>query len=760
MSHYTRSITFTIPGTGKSPSVRVAATEVDGTLVFTTDVVSSSQQTADLRGLFFNLNNDSKLAGLTFTGTQVSGFDTVDVIDLGNGANMQGAAAPFDVGVRFGTSGIGKDNIQTTSFTLSNTAGDLTLDDIAHVQFGARTTSVGGKLVVTAPAAPAAHDDTYTIFEDGQSGLASPSHNPVGTLFQVLSNDTDADGNVLTITNVHNPLHGTASIVDGADADSLVGDAILYTPTADYSGADNFEYLISDNHGGTDFAKVDVSITAVADKPTLSYEILAGAAVNQIIVRVTADQTDADSSEFIDRIELSGIPAGVTVNSNGINPAGEPDQIVQDFLLTLPTNTDTNFDLGITAVAKETSNGDEESATKTVPIVVETNAISENKTFQALNQSIWTTGDEFVFNDNRFLGIDISDSGGNGGLISTDWAYDVKAGFQSDLHFEGGDIDAQIPWQFDFGTIYNKTTDVLVIDTNAALLGGGSFQTDGPSLDYMLNFIFNYAFHANVGLYINLEPLGTVDESLFTIDAADNTSSNIIDYHSDTSLPINFTLPPPLGSISVELAWPNLEVSGTETPSTGIYQGNGSSNNALNLNLDIDQALADIFFAGANPFDLSVNLGVAGGTFELLDADVAAGLNFLQDFLLDAGTIAATLHWENGSTSSFNFGDELNFANASNIDAGGDGDGLVEFTVGLDLVGSTLANDTNLGFNVGWNLDLFKGTWWYDILVASDNGSWGPLVDLGQNQIPVAELDVFSDVVAIGFAEQSLNLFA
>jgi hypothetical protein len=400
-----------------------------------------------------------------------------------------------------------------------------------------------------------------------------------------------------------------------------------------------------------------------------------------------------------------------------------------------------------------------------VPIVIETNQISENRTFQAIDQSIWTSGDEFVFNDNRFLGIDISDSGDNGGLISTDWAYAVKAGFQSDLHFEGGDIDADIPWQFDFNTIYNKTTDVLVIDTNAMLLGGGFFQTDGPSLDYLLDFIFNYSLYANVDIHVSLpDPFPNINEDLFTINTANNYTANIIDYHSDTSPPIDFALPDPLGSISVELAWPNLEVSGTET-SSGIYEGDGASNNALQLDLDIDQALADIFFGGVNPFDVSVSAGFAGASLELLDADVLAGLNFLQDFELDAGTIAATLNWEDGTTSSFNFGDELNFSNASNIDAGGDDDGLVEFTVGLDLVGSTLANDTNLGFNVGWNLDLVQGGWWYGIDLGvlgsiGDSGSWGPLVDLGQNQIPVAEIDVFSDTVGVAFGGQSLDIFA
>ena len=78
----------------------------------------------------------------------------------------------------------------------------------------------------------------------------------------------------------------------------------------------------------------------------------------------------------------------------------------------------------------------------------------------------------------------------------------------------------------------------------------------------------------------------------------------------------------------------------------------------------------------------------------------------------------------------------------------------------VELVGSTLANNTDLGFNVAWNLDLFKGTWWYDVLVDSDSGNWGPLVDLGQNQIPVAEIDVFNATVGVAFSGQNLDIFA
>ena len=58
----------------------------------------------------------------------------------------------------------------------------------------------------------------------------------------VLSNDTDPDGDALTISALSQPLHGTATI-------STDGTAIIYDPDDDYRGPDSFSYAISD---GTD----------------------------------------------------------------------------------------------------------------------------------------------------------------------------------------------------------------------------------------------------------------------------------------------------------------------------------------------------------------------------------------------------------------------------------------------------------------------------------------------------------------------------
>ncbi|HEX4923518.1 MAG TPA: Ig-like domain-containing protein, partial [Bdellovibrionales bacterium] len=92
-----------------------------------------------------------------------------------------------------------------------------------------------------ANSAPVAVADTYMVDQD--SGATS---------FTVRSNDTDSNGDLLTITTVSNPPGGTATIVAGATID--------YTPDAGFNGVDTFTYDISDGNGGTAQGTVTVKV--------------------------------------------------------------------------------------------------------------------------------------------------------------------------------------------------------------------------------------------------------------------------------------------------------------------------------------------------------------------------------------------------------------------------------------------------------------------------------------------------------------------
>lgn len=105
-------VTFPIPG---GPGVAVTIEDIPGgDLRFTVVVGNAGGQTADLRALFFHLNNFASFTGLTVTGgpvvtdRQIAGNG---VIDLGNGANLQGEATPSTSG----SSSAGRASVRATT---------------------------------------------------------------------------------------------------------------------------------------------------------------------------------------------------------------------------------------------------------------------------------------------------------------------------------------------------------------------------------------------------------------------------------------------------------------------------------------------------------------------------------------------------------------------------------------------------------------------------------------------------------------------
>lgn len=725
-TNFLRKIEFNIPGSGKSAGIKVIATEVDGALIFTLDVLDGEGHTGDLRGLFFNLNSPGLLDGLLYDGSDVTGFGTKNVSNLGKGANISGVAQPFDVGLQFGTPGVAKDNIKSTAFTLSHESTVLSLDDIANVEFGARingSAKDSSKLTVVAPAAPDAVADIYNIFEESVDGLGTPSTIPASSLFHLLDNDTDADGDTLTIVEIEGPAHGTVEIVDGDDEDDLVGDAVLYTPDEDYSGTDRFYYLINDNNGGTDFAEVTINIEAVADIPDLSYEILAGSTVNQIVVRVSTAQTDADSSEYIDRIELSGIPEGVLVSKSVYNPVEQPDQITHDFVLTLPRYLDTNFELGITAVSKELSNGDEEVAIETVAIVYDENLNHFDPLFAVEDQSMWGSGDAWSFTDDRFLGVDGHKDGKLGEVFYASYDFDYKFGLQSTLNIGSGDVDASVPYSVDIQTLYNETTDWLRFETAAFVkLGDSEFSTQSPLLTYTLDLIAQLQSDVEFGIDLTIAGTDAVVVGGVTIFPAipgfgykgstdvdfgfdetvrlmefDGDSLNLFGLEGDSALNIDLT---PDGSLYLTAEIPHFT---TESSVVGDHLESSGSDNFLTLNADIDQIVATLLGLPVNPFGDSVDFGPVTVGYDLLNYVISGAMGVGQDFDLSFGNLNGTLVFEDEYEYDFVLGDDFNVLNASSHDFNGDGN------LDFDLIltpDATFSSNLLLTLELAHSLDL------------------------------------------------------
>ncbi len=68
----------------------------------------------------------------------------------------------------------------------------------------------------------------------------------------LLANDTDADGDTLSIVSVGNAHHGTVSIDNAGH--------VTFTADSGFNGTTTFDYTVSDGHGGTDTATVSVFV--------------------------------------------------------------------------------------------------------------------------------------------------------------------------------------------------------------------------------------------------------------------------------------------------------------------------------------------------------------------------------------------------------------------------------------------------------------------------------------------------------------------
>ena len=137
-----------------------------------------------------------------------------------------------------------------------------------------------------------------TVSDTGGAGNTDPKANDdkrstecrTPITIDVLANDTDADGDSLTITDVSNFNDGTAEIV---------GNKIVFTPNSDACGkTGKFTYTISDGNGGTDTAKVKIKIGDAAsgggNEAPVANDDKASAACSAITINVLDNDSDPD----------------------------------------------------------------------------------------------------------------------------------------------------------------------------------------------------------------------------------------------------------------------------------------------------------------------------------------------------------------------------------------------------------------------------------------------------------------------------------
>ncbi|MCW7541970.1 tandem-95 repeat protein [Aquabacterium sp. A7-Y] len=182
-------------------------------------------------------------------------------------------------------------------------------DQGGNAVFQAEISNNGGTSYQPLGSLPLAHD-SFTASEDSALVIASAS---------LLANDSDLDGDTLSIVSVQSPVNGTVA---------LVGGQVVFTPNANYNGPASFTYTVSDGHGGTSTATAHIVVNAVADAPvntvpaaqTLSEDgtrVFSSANGNALTV------ADVDGGSLTTTLDVGsgvltlGSTAGVTVTGNG-----------------------------------------------------------------------------------------------------------------------------------------------------------------------------------------------------------------------------------------------------------------------------------------------------------------------------------------------------------------------------------------------------------------------------------------------------------
>ena len=136
-----------------------------------------------------------------------------------------------------------------------------------------------GEAIPQANGPPVAVDDASTTAEDS------------AVVIRVLDNDSDVDGDSLSVIEVSTPSNGSVAIT-GA------GTTVTYTPNANFHGSDLFTYKVSDGKVVTDAATVTVIVTSVNDPPVAMGDSTTTDEDTAIVIRVLDNDTDVDGDSL------------------------------------------------------------------------------------------------------------------------------------------------------------------------------------------------------------------------------------------------------------------------------------------------------------------------------------------------------------------------------------------------------------------------------------------------------------------------------
>ena len=277
----------------------------------------------------------------------------------------------------------------------------------------------------------------------GGSDSVSTTEDTLVTTGNVLANDSDVDGDVVSLSDFTQPSHGTVAYNNDG--------TFTYTPEADYNGSDSFTYTIADGNGGTDTVTVDVSVGAVNDAPVAAGDIVTVDEDGSVVTgNVLANDSDVDGDALSVSDFTQPSHGTVTYNNDG----------------TFSYTPDANYN-GADSFTYMISDGNGETHTATVDVTV-----------NSVNDAPMTVSETATTNEDTAVTI--------GNVLAND----------SDI--DGDDLTVDSFTQPDHGTVvyngdgtftYTPEADYNGSDSFTYTVGDGNGGTSVETIDLTVNAV-------------------------------------------------------------------------------------------------------------------------------------------------------------------------------------------------------------------------------------------------------------------------------
>jgi len=426
------------------------------------------------------------------------------------------------------------------------------------------------------------------------------------TSIDVLSNDSDLDGDTLMVLSVESAANGTPAVA----GDML---SVEYTPNADFSGTDTFTYTITDGNGGTDTATVTVNVSAVNDDPVAiddSATVDEDTSGNSIAV-LANDNDGVDSGETLTVTAASDPANGTTVVVAGSTVAYTPDA---DYF-------------GADSFTYTITDGNGGSATATVNVTVTGTpdapvAVNDNPSVDELSTD-------------NLLTVTINDSDVDGDLLTVTAVGTPSNGTAT--------VDAS-------GVLYTPNTDFIGTDTFTYTISDGTGLTDTATIT--VDVVIAQRPRARADSYSVAEDSGATTLDISTNDLLNDGATFVLVSNTD---PTNGTLA--VNGLDLDYT-PNADFNGTDTFTYTMNDSTGQGVDSMTTVVITVSAVNDApvnTVPGSQSTDEDTSLAISGVSVDDVDGDIDVTVDLsVGNGTVTAGGMTGASITLSGSVSSVN----------------------------------------------------------------------------------------------------------